>query len=851
MTIPLPVLDDRSFDQLVAEAKARIPVHTPEWTNLNSSDPGVTIVELFAFLTDNLLYRSNRIPEANRKKFLSMLGISLQPASPGQGLVTVSNDKGPLEPPLGLAPGTEVRAGQVPFLTTTGLGVLPVSSAVFYKKPQNPDAATQSRYQLLYQTFLDQTSDVLSFYQPVALDPPATGKADPVVDLGDPVSGTIDRSLWMALLAPKGADLDAVRRALAGQTLSVGVYPAAAVAGEVLSPPSPGGSTVDPGLVFEIAAPEADPTGMAGPGFGVGPANYARLPVTYADPVLVAPGVVQVTLPPYERILLWDFDPEEEGTGDYPPRLDDAGLKARLVTWIRVRFPTTSGTTSGGSGQGSSTGASSYGCGCGCGCGGSSNPRSASPGSTTPVAPPASATPVGPAAGSGTDETTVSGCGCGCGCAGGAMAAPAPSTSQVLAADAAGDQPTGRLTWVGVNAAAVIQAVPVVHESLGLGTGTPFQTFRLANSPVIVDGQGEGLLFEVDGPDGWQAWSPIDDIYAAAPDDLRYQLDPASGTVTVGSGLFGSRAALGRPVRASYRYGGGLQGQVPIGSVTKSVALPGGFSVNNPVATWGASDAESVADGEASITRWLRHRDRLVTAQDFSDLTLRTPGVDLGRVEVLPLFNPDQADPTSSWPGMVTVLVIPRSDPLTPATPVPDRQFLGSVCAWLAPRRLVTTELHVRGPEYQPLWVSVGIEVLAGQVPALVRQAVTAAVTQFLSPLTGGLPVPDSATGIIGAGPSSTGTGWPLWTDVRTNDIEAVATRVPGVRYVDSVRIAATDAGGAVVASVDPVPMAGLQLPAATVFCNLGPAEDPAALIGTSQPVLPTQVPVPLVPPTC
>ena len=52
--------------QLLAEARARVPVHTPEWTNLNESDPGVTMLELFAFLTDNLLYRSNRIPEATR-----------------------------------------------------------------------------------------------------------------------------------------------------------------------------------------------------------------------------------------------------------------------------------------------------------------------------------------------------------------------------------------------------------------------------------------------------------------------------------------------------------------------------------------------------------------------------------------------------------------------------------------------------------------------------------------------------------------------------------------------------------------------------------------------------------------
>ena len=76
--------------------------------------------------------------------------------------------------------------------------------------------------------------------------------------------------------------------------------------------------------MVEIAAPEPDPAGLAGPGFGIGPASYTRLPVTYADPVLQAPGIIQVTLPPYEQLLSVAFDPEEEGTGDYPPRLDDA-----------------------------------------------------------------------------------------------------------------------------------------------------------------------------------------------------------------------------------------------------------------------------------------------------------------------------------------------------------------------------------------------------------------------------------------------------------------------------------------------------------------------------------------------
>jgi predicted phage baseplate assembly protein len=796
VTIPIPVLDNRSFDQLVAEAKARIAVHTPEWTNLNDSDPGIAIVEVFAFLTENLLYRSNRIPEANRIKFLTMLGISLQPASPGHGLVAFSNDRGPLQP-LGLAASTEVRSGQVPFLVEGGLAVLPVTAAAYYKAPQTPDAATQAQYQLLYQTFLDSPSDVLSYYQPTSLDPPTTGKPDPVVDLGDPVNGTIDRSLWLAVLAPPLVDPDLVRAAIGGQTLSIGVYPATQTPGQVLAPMTTGGPSVDPGLVFEIAAPAPDPTGLSGPGYGIGPANYARLPVTYADPVLQAPGVVQVTLPPYQQLLLWNFDPEEEGTGDYPPRLDDAAVSSRLVTWIRLRYPPLPDTTTASTNGETST------------------------------------------AGSGASNG-------GCGCLGGASAAP---TTAVLAADASSDQPTGRLTCVVLNAATVVQAVPVTQEIVGTGTGTPFQTFSVANVPVVTN--ATGFLLEVQGPDGWAAWQQIDDIYAAAADATAYMLDPASGLITGGSGLFGARFPARATVRATYRYGGGQQGQVAIGAINKSATLPGGFSVSNPVPTWGASDAESASNGEANITRWLRHRDRLVTADDFADVTRRAPGIDLGRVEVLPLFNPDGSDPTATWPGMVTVLVIPRSDPVHPNAPVPDLTFLNAVCSWLDPRRLVTTEVHVRGPVYQQIWVSVGIEVLPGQVFALVQQAVKAAVQSFLSPLTGGLPAASGSTGILTGSAAATGTGWPLGTTVRSQDIEAVATRVPGVRYVDSVLIAGLAADGSVLASLDPVPIAGLQLPAATVYVNNGPADDPSSLIGGSQATLPTQVPVPVVPPVC
>jgi len=671
----------------------------------------------------------------------------------------------------------------VPFRTQTPVDVLPVSAAPFYKRPRaDLDASTQAQYRLLYATFLNRDTDVLSFYDPVALDPPQTGKPGPVVDLGDATTGTIDHSLWIALLGPKGADVSAVRAAIANNTLTLGVYPAAQVAGRTLAPsPPPAATVADPGFVVEIAAPAPGPPGQG----GIGPANYRRLPVVYANNVLQAPGIIQVTLPDYDQILLWDLDPEEEGTGDFPPRVDDQSVARRIATWVRLRY-----------------------------------------------VPPSAASTV----------------------------APGGSTTQVLSATQTAAQPTARLTWVGVNAAPVVQAVPVVAEALGQGTGTPYQTFTVANTPVIVGLPNTCFTLEVHQPNGgWEAWRQIDDLAAAGPNDNVYLLDPAAGRVTGGSGLTGARFPQGEPVRASYEYGGGLQGNVAIGAVSKSPALPGGFSVTNPVATWGADAGETVADGEANITRWLRHRERLVTAVDFRDVTLRTPGADVGRVEVLPLFDPDRFDPSQpglTWPGMVTVLVIPRSDADHPNAPVPSRQFLNAVCAWLDPRRLITTELHVRGPVYVKVWASVGIQVLPGELPELVMRRVVAAVTDYLSPLIGGLPgtgtedpcSPSSTPG--SCGPSS-GTGWPLATAVRSQDIQAVATRVAGVRFVDSVRIAWMAPGGTVVSGVDQVPLGGLQLPDATVFVASGAAEDPASLIGSTQPVPPTQVPVPVVPPSC
>jgi predicted phage baseplate assembly protein len=80
MPIPAPDLDDRRFQDILDEARRRIPQYCPKWTDHNLSDPGITLLELFAWMTDLLLYRLNRVPDRMYIKFLDLIGLRLEPA---------------------------------------------------------------------------------------------------------------------------------------------------------------------------------------------------------------------------------------------------------------------------------------------------------------------------------------------------------------------------------------------------------------------------------------------------------------------------------------------------------------------------------------------------------------------------------------------------------------------------------------------------------------------------------------------------------------------------------------------------------------------------------------------------
>lgn len=75
-------LDDRTFEDLFQELRRRIPSYTPEWTDHNESDPGITLMQLFAWLSEIIIWRLNQVPEKNFRKFLELVGLNLDPPAP-------------------------------------------------------------------------------------------------------------------------------------------------------------------------------------------------------------------------------------------------------------------------------------------------------------------------------------------------------------------------------------------------------------------------------------------------------------------------------------------------------------------------------------------------------------------------------------------------------------------------------------------------------------------------------------------------------------------------------------------------------------------------------------------------
>lgn len=703
MPIQLPAIDDRDHAALVRDTLALAAVHAPEWTHTGPSDPGVTLVELFAFMAESLLYRANLIPERNRLKFLQLLGIGLRPAQPARALVQFANEAGERKT-ITLPSGLPLLAGAIPFLSDTGLDLPPVTGLVVFKRVVGaPDPALLDYYRQLYEaTGRDFSGSGDAAVEPILYDSVQLADLAQAIDVG---AETVDGALWIALLAnPKATEADKAnaRAELAGRTLSIGLVPQPPETSARIQP----GRPALPPPALSAWAPKARSDGSGTPG------EYKRLDAVAPSGFPEQAGILQVTLPASaDDIGTWaEAEPLEAGVGELPPQLTDEALGARLVTWLRIDGLSNAGV---------------------------------------------------------------------------------------------------QLAWAGAHCAAVRQRSRVSRELLPPGDGSPEQRRRLSHGQVL----GESLQLLV----AQQPWALTDELEAAPPEGQPgahvFALDAESGEVRFGDGARGARPPSNAEIAARFDWALGAAGNVAAGAIKLGPTLPPGVKVSNPRPADGGLDAESAADGEKRIPLVLRHRDRAVSAEDFDAILRETPQADVGRVEVLPAWHPELSPGLpGDQPGVVTCMVIPRQDPRRPDYPLPDADFIAALCDHLAPRRLVTCEVLLRGPVYTGLWISVGIELHAGQGVAEVRERVKTALKAFLAPL----PNPPSAT------------GWPLFKSVAALELATVAARVDGVLGVTGLLL-----GDSTGARRDSVPLAGLQLPlVAGLSVSLGDPVPLSDLIG-------------------
>jgi predicted phage baseplate assembly protein len=133
MVLPAPNLDDRKFQDLVDEAKRMIPRYCPEWTNHNLSDPGVALIELFAWMSEMILFRLNQVPDRLYVHFLNLVGIEPFPPSVARADLTFwlsSADQQPVTVPEGTQVSTPGEVGKFPVVFTT-LRPLTIAQPVF------------------------------------------------------------------------------------------------------------------------------------------------------------------------------------------------------------------------------------------------------------------------------------------------------------------------------------------------------------------------------------------------------------------------------------------------------------------------------------------------------------------------------------------------------------------------------------------------------------------------------------------------------------------------------------------------------------------------------------------------
>jgi predicted phage baseplate assembly protein len=270
--------------------------------------------------------------------------------------------------------------------------------------------------------------------------------------------------------------------------------------------------------------------------------------------------------------------------------------------------------------------------------------------------------------------------------------------------------------------------VTVRAAILGESDGQSGETFQLPFAPV----QPASLSIITEQNNKTEPWRQVDDFLSAGPRDAWLTLNATEGSILFGNGDHGRIPEAGALIIAdSFRYGGGARANnAGAGSITSMLSVLSGVDkVTNERPAVGGADEQSLEDLQAMAPSRLKRRDRAVTPEDFIAFAKEAGGV----TNATAIANAHPDFPGVSVPGAVTVVIVPDTGG-TP--PLLSSDLIASVCSRLEPRRLITTEVYVKGPEYKEIRVEAFVEAAPNASFDSIVRNVKKALGKLLDPKT-------------------------------------------------------------------------------------------------------------------
>lgn len=269
----------------------------------------------------------------------------------------------------------------------------------------------------------------------------------------------------------------------------------------------------------------------------------------------------------------------------------------------------------------------------------------------------------------------------------------------------------------------------------------------------------------------WVRWEPRRHLLDSSSGDRHYLLDRVTGRLLFGDGIHGRIPPLGARILARrYQGGGGGEGNVAANTITQLLAgVPGVESVTNPLPAEGGADAETLEAFRLRGPLTLHHRGKGLTAGDLETMA-REASAAVAVAQVLPTRDYQGRH----RPGWITVIVIPNGKEPRPWPSFGLRERVRRYIEERSPAVLAGLgQIHVTGPQYQPVDVHVEAVPVEASIAGRVESAARRAVLGFLHPLKGG---PE-------------GRGWKSGRDVYLSDLSGVLERVEGLDHVQELTL--------------------------------------------------------------